>query len=223
MMNYGDAFNDMPEEYRQHRLNHDAAIEPIGKAVDVEVAEDSLSFRIENESEADKAIADGKPRWMRTNADHWYYVIFYRREQYGNDTFLMLKECSPSGEPNKEGLTVQESSLQILPYGETPPPAKPEKIDDAETSRYELPITGGKWWMEESQMHEGYFRIYGNLHDATQSAKRVCEMVEIENAQAIINLRPLLDVCCEISVKAHMPSDVLHRLMKILSDIGIKM
>jgi hypothetical protein len=27
-MTDGDAFNDMPEEYREHRLNHDASVEP---------------------------------------------------------------------------------------------------------------------------------------------------------------------------------------------------
>ena len=56
-MDYGDAFKDMPEAYSDYVMS-------------------SIARNVESEqSEADRARADGKPRWIYDAVLGWQYVI----------------------------------------------------------------------------------------------------------------------------------------------------
>lgn len=104
MINYGDAFNDMPEEYREYV--------------------EANMLNADDMPEADKAIADGKPRWIKIK-DGWEHVVVSGREKYTNWSVLV---CSlwDSSNVDSTAFMVMEDETPVLPYGETPAPEKPE-------------------------------------------------------------------------------------------------
>jgi hypothetical protein len=110
-MTHGDAFNDMPEEYREYREENEASRYS-------EVA-------TEEQSEADKAIADGKPRWMHHENSGWKYVVIKDRGWGQQGRLLRIEEALS----NAHDYGICEAFVtDILPYGQTPPPAVPEKL-----------------------------------------------------------------------------------------------
>ena len=98
----GDALRDMPDEYREY----------------VEERE-----REEEQSEAGKAIADGKMRWMRTE-DGWRPACIRRRETYAGRETLVFSETPGAF----CAFMAIEDDVKVLPYGEMPPSADHEGI-----------------------------------------------------------------------------------------------
>lgn len=109
-MSIGDALKDMPEEYVEY----------------VETKEPE-------QSEADKAIADRKPRWMKQPELRWLYVVFLRREEWRDPKPLLVyrEAVARASEVHERPLMLvneEAEGVEILPYGETPP-ARPEESE----------------------------------------------------------------------------------------------
>lgn len=187
MTSYGDAFNDMPIEYREYVATREETEGPMhidmirfelqkahdeGYAVRLELKEEGhyksgdatitaytgkvcditdeyvdmegrrpylriiKSVYRDSEdatmSEADKAIRDGKPRWIHHDQLGWQYVVILENQWYRKpNPLLVYRDAMTIG--NTEIITDETPMMlvnvdvEILPHGETPPPAKPEK------------------------------------------------------------------------------------------------
>lgn len=146
-MTTGDALRDMPTEYIEYRRGRDTAMDRL-KAGGVATHEEDEPA----ESEADKAIADGLPRWIKIG-DYgdlsvpnggWKYGVIKRRAEYAGADFLFFGRgdaAIPSAMlfPSILELCVKE----ILPYGELPPAAEPEKPKAAASIVFKY--DGGEW------------------------------------------------------------------------------
>ena len=79
-------------------------------------------------SEAEKAIADGKPRWIHHEGFGWQHVIILG-EDYRHPNPLLIYRMARRKDVSLENhaMMLVNVDVEILPYGETPPPAKPEK------------------------------------------------------------------------------------------------
>ena len=114
-MTHGDAFNDMPEEYREYVDEKDNRR--------VKFAEIPIEFA----TEADKAIAQGNLRWVLHVDMGWNLMALVGREKYGGESCLLYKEWQRKGETDVVEMMTESCVLEILPNGKTPPPAVPEK------------------------------------------------------------------------------------------------
>ncbi len=168
-MNNGDAFNDMPEEYREYRED----IQGGKMAVNVGADDPLVSI---GDSEADKAIADGKPRWMYLEQPGWQYVIVLGRKYVGvgGQAGIMFREAIDRASATQEPaiLVALESGLEVLPYGETPPPAVPEKPKAVASLRFEY--EGGVWehMAERIQIKNHPYEGYDHRGNRTYMASR---------------------------------------------------
>lgn len=127
-MSIGDALKDMPDEYREYVENGEAAQArswrgEFGWPLDVE------------QSEVDKAIADGKPRWMCHPELGWQYVVFIRRKdhRWPHPLLVYRMALDSASSLSERPLMLVEITVEILPYGEspyrlTPAPEKPKAV-----------------------------------------------------------------------------------------------
>lgn len=80
------------------------------------------------ETEAEKAIRDGKPRWIKHEELGWQYVNIFERQDWRPKPLLLYREAVESDSGMEAPLMLVIENVEILPHGETPPPAKPEPV-----------------------------------------------------------------------------------------------
>ncbi len=166
----GDALKDMPDEYieyveeREREKKPPIALESLKDGpcresgiFEAGIGEYSVTMEFENgtlefspnskqakeQSEADKAIADGKPRWIHHDILGWKYAVIESSEYRNAQPVLVYRLAHPGdGEFDRTRMIVK-AGVEVLPYGEIPPPAGPEKPKPVASVVFNY--DGGEW------------------------------------------------------------------------------
>ena len=173
--NYGDAFNDMPEEYREYvdkiRAGDPSAIQYIYDCIDGKHENDAS-----NKSEADKAIADGKLHWIKHHDMGWKLMVLVDKKHEVGVSLLGYNEWQ-SGVHQTEWME-ERYVEEILPNGITPEEFKEQSEADKAI------IDGKPRWMRHPELGWQYV-IFTHREHHRSPTPLLCYREAIEKASGI--------------------------------------